>query len=599
MQGSQHLHQSERSESDSPIPTSLPGATSSTSAISTISAEENTNTSSVPLDGGYMKYNNIGTASYVSSSHWAAVLDSISELKGNVEQHETHPYNPVSSSSPGLLYGCQQATKAEILSSIPPRRAADRLLSRYLTLDIPSGILHRGRFLTDYDNFWKNPSDTPIMWVCLLFTIMCLGELHQHSQTPTGNTPQIPTFDNSPTSSMNLFRERIVQCLMLGKYTKGGPYVIESLIQYYMIEHFLRRDAQFEIWILLGMLIPISLRMGLHRDPKHFTEIPAFAGEMRRRVWATIFQIDVGFSALAGLPRMIKSQQCDTEEPRNLLDSDFHENILELPKSRPESEVTPILFLLAKNRIISVGGLISDLAHDIRPYPYTELMRFEELLQNTRNSLPESLRWQPLSQSITESPQTIMQRVYLDMFFYKMQIILYKRYLSASMTQPQYTHAREVCFDSAVKILEYQHLLDEETQLDGRLSSIGWTYSLILNDDFMLAASVLCFYIKQYSGEYKDIIDEETFQKIKSLLRKSHDIWLPSSSLSNEAQKAVQSLAIILGIHHSGEDGEIANQLFGGPEDFFAQFNNPGSWPVYQGQKPVTTLSKLTFCSHV
>jgi hypothetical protein len=369
--------------------------------------------------------------------------------------------------------------------------------------------------------------------------------------------------------------------------------VIESLIQYYMIEHFLRRDAQFEIWILLGMLIPIALRMGLHRDPKHFGEIPVFAGEMRRRVWATIFQIDVGFSALAGLPRMIKPQQCDTEEPRNLLDSDFDEKTLELPKSRPESESTPVLFLLAKNRMISVGGLISDLAHDIRPYPYTELMRFEELLQNTRDSLPESLRWQPLSQSITESPQTIMQRVYLDMFFYKMQIILYKRYLSASMTQPQYTHARDVCLDSAIKILVYQHLVDEETQLDGRLSSIGWTYSLILNDDFMLAASVLCFYIKQYSGDYKDIIDEETFQKIQALLRKSHDIWLRSSSVSNEAQKAVKSLGIILGIC-SSEDGEIANQLFGDSEDFFAQYNNPAGWPVYQGEKSVITLPKLT-----
>ncbi|KFZ20224.1 hypothetical protein V502_03260 [Pseudogymnoascus sp. VKM F-4520 (FW-2644)] len=454
---------SERSGSQSPLPASISGVAPSTSAIFTTNAEENVNTASVPLDGGYMKYNNIGTANYVGSSHWAAVLDSISELKENVEQQEEirnmatdfNPHNPVHSSSPRLLYGCQQATKAEIISSIPPRRAADRLVSRYLTLDIPSGIFHRGHFLVEYDNFWKDPSGTSVMWICLLFTIMCLGELDQHSQTPTGNTPQVPTLDNSPTSSIYLFRERIVQCLV---------------------------------------------------DPKHFSEIPAFAGEMRRRVWATIFQIDIGFSALAGLPRMIKPQQCDTEEPRNLLDSDFDENTLELPQSRPESEVTPVLFLLAKNRIISVGGLISDLAHDIRPYPYTELMRFEKLLRDTRNSLPASLRWQPLSQSITESPQTLMQR---------------------------------------------------------------------------------------YSGDYKDIIDEETFQRIQSLLRKSHDIWMRSSSVSDEAQKAVRSLGIILGIQLPREDGEFANQLFGGSEDFFAQFNNPASWPAYQGEKPVSTYSRL------
>lgn len=118
------------------------------------------------------------------------------------------------------------------------------------------------------------------MWIGLLFTIMCLGELHQYSVAPTVSTPQMPALRPDPPLAVNIFQERIVQCLTLGKYTKGGPYVLEILIQYYMIEHFLRQDAEFEIWILLGILIQISLRVGLHKDPKHFSEIPAFAGEM-------------------------------------------------------------------------------------------------------------------------------------------------------------------------------------------------------------------------------------------------------------------------------------------------------------------------------
>lgn len=423
------------------------------------------------------------------------------------------------------------------------------------------------------------------MWVGLLFTIMCIGELHQHSPAPIGHTPQMPTPNPLLPSFVDAFRERIVQCLMIGKYTKGGPYVLECLVQYYMIEHFVRQDAEFDIWILLGMLIPISLRMGLHKDPKHFSEITAFAGEMRRRVWATIFQIDVGFSALAGLPRMIKPQQCDTEEPRNLLDSDFDENTLEIPQSRPESEVTPILFLLAKNRIISVGGIISDLAHDIRPYPYTELTRVEKLLQDTRKALPSSLQWQPLSQSIIEGPKVIMQRAYLEIFFYKMQITLYKKYLSISMTNSKYNYAREVCLDSAVKILKYQQLLEEEAQLDGGLSLIRWTYSSIINHDFMLAASILCFYIKQYKGNDKDFIDNETFQKIRSLLSASREIWLRSSTTSKEAQKAVQSLSIILGLQHLGEVEEVVNHSYDGSADFVARLNGPATWPTYQGKE--------------
>lgn len=111
----------------------------------------------------------------------------------------------------------------------------------------------------------------------------------------------------------------------------------------------------------------------------------------------------------------------------------------------------------------------------------------------------------------------------------------------------------------------------------------------------MLAASVLCFYIKQYSEDQRDIIDEETSQTIQTLLRRSHDIWLRSSSVSNEAQKAVQSLGIILGIRHPSKDGEIANQLFGDSEDLFTQFDNLASWPVYEGERPVGIIRNKHF----
>lgn len=133
--------------SQSPAATVPPSSHPKVPLISAIDAEGNANNSSVPLDSGYMKFNSSGTANYVGSSHWAAVLDSITELKEHFEQEEemrnmaTDFNQPDSnhSSWPQLLYGFQPVTIAEILSSIPPRRAVDRLVSRYFTLDIASG----------------------------------------------------------------------------------------------------------------------------------------------------------------------------------------------------------------------------------------------------------------------------------------------------------------------------------------------------------------------------------------------------------------------------------------------------------------------------
>lgn len=81
-------------------------------------------------------------ANYVGSVHWAAVLDSISELKNHYEKEEearmlatTSDYAPNCSYSyspgPRLLYGPVLATRADILASIPARPVVDRMIARY------------------------------------------------------------------------------------------------------------------------------------------------------------------------------------------------------------------------------------------------------------------------------------------------------------------------------------------------------------------------------------------------------------------------------------------------------------------------------------
>ena len=82
---------------------------------------------------------------YVSSAHWAAVLDGIAGLKEYFDQQDgPQPSNSGEFSNspnqelpgPQLLY-CNawlpNLTKAVILESIPPRSVVDRLVSRYFT----------------------------------------------------------------------------------------------------------------------------------------------------------------------------------------------------------------------------------------------------------------------------------------------------------------------------------------------------------------------------------------------------------------------------------------------------------------------------------
>lgn len=95
-----------------------------------------------PSDYGSIIMGSTGT-SYVGSAHWSAILDSITELKNDLELTDEdeadvpRPYCP----GPQLLYGyAGQVSKNVVLGSIPPRQVVDRLVSRYFNaLDMAPG----------------------------------------------------------------------------------------------------------------------------------------------------------------------------------------------------------------------------------------------------------------------------------------------------------------------------------------------------------------------------------------------------------------------------------------------------------------------------
>lgn len=94
-------------------------------------------------------------ANYVGSVHWAAVLDSISELKDHYEKEEearlmaAGDFMPRNSPGPRLIYEPVQDAKADILASIPSRPVLDRMVARYFNAQnsISLPLLHSGQFL--------------------------------------------------------------------------------------------------------------------------------------------------------------------------------------------------------------------------------------------------------------------------------------------------------------------------------------------------------------------------------------------------------------------------------------------------------------------
>lgn len=173
----------------SSIATSAPHASQAPTETSARHATEGSPDPSLPGAGGpgerpscgmlTLTTNSLNGVNYVDGAHWSALLDSLSELKDCFPEttepgsqfRVSPPVVPDYGPSPQLLYGrFAQASKAEILGTIPTRPVVDRMISKFFnTMDLAPGsfypylsvilvtgpetnavvtaIIHRGQFI--------------------------------------------------------------------------------------------------------------------------------------------------------------------------------------------------------------------------------------------------------------------------------------------------------------------------------------------------------------------------------------------------------------------------------------------------------------------
>lgn len=91
---------------------------------------------------------------------------------------------------------------------------------------------------------------------------MCLAtQFEKFRLDPGVQSPAALSMERDLQKMADTYRLRIGQCLVLGNYTKGGPYVLETLMLYIAAEVFSSTDAEIDIWILTGNTVQIALHM--------------------------------------------------------------------------------------------------------------------------------------------------------------------------------------------------------------------------------------------------------------------------------------------------------------------------------------------------
>lgn len=393
------------------------------------------------------------------------------------------------------------------------------------------------------------PSEAPIIWIGLLFSMLCLSALAEETADTWAGEEYSPPID--------MYREKIVQCLTIGQYTNQGPYVLETLFHYLTIEYSVRKDADKNTWLLLGIIVNLAMGMGYHRDSSNFPGISPFVGEMRRRIWATLLQGDILISTQMGMPRLIKEWQCDVSKPRNLNDTDFDEDTEVLPPSRPETEMTTSLHIIARREVFRAVGVAIDLTAAVVSVPYSEVMKVDRILQSAKENIPPPLRMKPLHLSVTDSPQAIMHRLFISIMFHKGTIILHRKYLNVRQAEGDgaFVYSRNACLDASLQLVDIQQIFDDETRPGGLLHSVRWRVSSFLHHEFLTATMILCRILHHGVEKLWPDHGPSIEDRIKTALRKAHNIWSRLSSSSRDARKASETLTLLF----NNELGQVAS----------------------------------------
>ncbi|PVI00613.1 hypothetical protein DM02DRAFT_562708 [Periconia macrospinosa] len=506
---------------------------------------------------------------YANSGHWTSVLDGIAELKAQLDDIPiaAQDHSRIEGDDePELLFGGRcNATREEILVGLPSKTEGDQLVESFFArVEITSLIIHRPTFLREYEKFWEQPEETPIMWIGLLWALFTVSTYFNTIVTEYHAGVTVPSEMKGSTARVDFYRQRVVQCLHLANYPKCPPHTLEAMLLYFMIQYLRSRDVQFEQWLSVGIIVRTAFRMGYHRDPSRFPNISPFNAEMRRRLWILVVQIDLMTSVAVGLPIMIQPSLPDVREPRNIDEQDLYEEMTELPPERPESETSLMLYCVARNRLLRVLAKIQDHANASEQHGYREALELDADLRTTYAAVPESMKCYQ-ARNFDVASDIAMRRLFLGITYLKSLIMIHRPFMLLGREDSRYEYSRMMCLDAAIEILDFQNLLEFESRTNfNRWSSnwkiwtSSWRLSSLVNHDFLLATSVLLLDLN------KDIIKPMPFpdpkaQRIRlekgqpsrsevvGALIKANFIWELASEKSREAAKVSTAINLVLG----------------------------------------------------
>ncbi|KAE8849671.1 hypothetical protein P3342_004164 [Pyrenophora teres f. teres] len=402
-------------------------------------------------------------------------------------------YSAILASSRGVSnFNLPQALR-KLWEYLPPKSYCDRLVTAYFrSFERCLRILHRPTFMRQYEELWLSDN-----WeLCSPSIIPQLTAL----LTMAYHVDDAKPHDESHVKYLRGAALDLVQTWLDGldrkQRTELSTLQVEILLQ--PSRHFREPNAE-KLWSNTGAIVRSAMLMGLHSDPKGMKDISPYQLEMRRRLWATVLEIDLQTSILVNLPLIVPELTSYHPVPSNLNDEDFDEYTKTLPKSRPLSDLTDSLFQVCL--AVSLPSRLKAVSLIQRPTPDTkEILEIGRKIEECLSSKPRVLCLD-YNQSAPSHGGLFSNNVQFDVHIQRTLQYLYRPLL---FTGQAYTTAvaeiRRHCLRSSLAILSYKdvHMTEKLGQIVSKPLVRHEFFTSLWKTDVLWAGLATCQLIRLF-----------------------------------------------------------------------------------------------------
>ncbi|OGM49892.1 hypothetical protein ABOM_001524 [Aspergillus bombycis] len=377
---------------------------------------------------------------------------------------------------------------ADLLLLLPDQEHMDAAIRLYFeTFETMYRIVHRPTFVEEYDQLQKDRSAAKPGFIVLMLLIMA---------TVSCTTATDQTY----VGSSSLGREQGSLWIetaeaWLGKQSKKNIYLVIWQIRCLLVlSKQMCRYKKKRMWSVAGDLVREGMAAGFHRDPSRLGgKISFFDQEMRRRLWATMIELELQASVERGMPSALAGIQMDCAPPVDIDDEGLRpeSDSTEMPGLRGHCTSTSFLRLCRSSLDlrVSLNSRMNDLTSDL---PYEDTLRYEDLIMSELQKIPSLT---DSRNDTTDKSLSQMARVVLDLQLRQFLVLLHAPFARKRENNTRYAVSRMVCFNAAASMID-QHW---------RLVQAGNPMLLLLRHDYFRGALNLSHYAYISSGIQPDI----------------------------------------------------------------------------------------------